>query len=331
MYKDIESRIKDIKSLINGKVIIAPLAGYTNLAYRSIMKDFGASLVYTEMVSCKGLIFDNKQTFDYIITNDHEKPVAIQLFGGEIDDLVKATKIVCEKSTPSIIDINMGCPIKKVLKQDAGSALLSDVDKIYNMVKAVVEVSTVPVSVKIRAGIDHNNINCVEVAKAIEKAGASLITIHGRTKSDLYHGFVNLDYIKMVKEAVKIPVIGNGDIKSIEDAVEMLTYTGCDYIMVGRAAVGNPWLIRNLVNYFDESDDRVYPCAKERLDMIRYHYYELRKIKCEKIAILEMRSMASWYMKSINNVKSYKIRLNNINDEKSFMALIDELEESLDI
>lgn len=326
MFKDIDTRIREIEALINGKVIIAPLAGYTNLAYRSIMKDFGASLVYTEMVSAKGLIFDNKQTYDYIITNDHEKPVAIQLFGGDIDDLVKATKIVCEKSTPSLIDINMGCPIKKVLKQDAGSALLENPDKIYEMVRRVVEVSTVPVSVKIRAGVDHSHINCVEVAKKIEEAGASLIAIHGRTKSDLYHGTVNLDYIKMVKDAVRIPVIGNGDIKTIEDAQKMLDYTGCDYVMIGRSTLGNPWFIRNLVNYFDNSSERLFPTTKERLDMVRYHYKELKKIKCEKIAILEMRSMASWYMKSINNIKSYRIKLNNINTEKEFLDMIDEIE-----
>lgn len=326
MFKDIDTRIKEIKSLIDGKVIIAPLAGYTNLAYRSIMKDFGACLVYTEMVSAKGLIFDNKQTFDYILTNDHEKPVAIQLFGGDIDDLVKATKIVCEKSTPSLIDINMGCPIKKVLKQDAGSALLENPDKIYEMVRRVVEVSTVPVSVKIRAGVDHSHINCVEVAKKIEEAGASLIAIHGRTKSDLYHGTVNLDYIKMVKDAVRIPVIGNGDIKTIEDAQKMLDYTGCDYVMIGRSTLGNPWFIRNLVNYFDNSSERLFPTTKERLDMVRYHYKELKKIKCEKIAILEMRSMASWYMKSINNIKSYRIKLNNVNTEKEFLDMIDEIE-----
>ncbi len=326
MYKDIKTRIEEIKSIIKGKVIIAPLAGYTNLAYRSIMKDFGASLVYTEMVSAKGLIFDNKQTLDYLITNDHEKPVAIQIFGGEIDDVVKATKIVCEKSTPSLIDINMGCPIKKVIKQDAGSALLEYPEKIYNMVRSVVEVSTVPVSVKIRAGVDHNHINCIEVAKAIEKAGASLIAIHGRTKSDMYHGTVNLDFIKMVKDAVSIPVIGNGDIKTIEDAQKMLDYTGCDYVMVGRSALGNPWFIRNLVNYFEGNDERVYPGTKERLDMVRYHYHELKKIKSEKIAILEMRSMASWYMKSINNIKSYRIKLNSICDEEAFLGLIDEIE-----
>ena len=194
------------------------------------------------------------------------------------------------------------------------------------MVRRVVEVSTVPVSVKIRAGVDHNHINCVEVAKKIEEAGASLIAIHGRTKSDLYHGTVNLDYIKMVKDAVRIPVIGNGDIKTIEDAQKMLDYTGCDYVMIGRSTLGNPWFIRNLVNYFDNSSERLFPTTKERLDMVRYHYKELKKIKCEKIAILEMRSMASWYMKSINNIKSYRIKLNNVSTEKEFLDMIDEIE-----
>ena len=189
-------RIGNVK--LNGKVIIAPLAGYTYIVFRKIMKDFGASLVYTEMVSAKGLIYDNDKTWDYCLIEDSERPVALQLFGGDIDDMVKATKMVCEKAKPDIIDINMGCPVRKVLKQDAGSKLLQDPEKIYQMVKAVKEASSVPVSVKIRAGWDHNNINCVETAKAIEKAGASLIAIHGRTKSDLYNGKVNLDYIKMV-------------------------------------------------------------------------------------------------------------------------------------
>lgn len=320
---------KDVRKIIKGKVIIAPLAGYTNMAYRKIAKEMGASLVYTEMVSAKGLIYENKQTLDYLKVCKEEKPVAIQLFGGDVEDLVEATKIVCRESTPDIIDINMGCPIRKVLKQGAGSELLKDVSKVYEMVRRVVEVSSVPVSVKIRAGYDHNSINCVEIAKAAEKAGASLIAIHGRTKSDLYSGKVNLDYIKMVKEAVSIPVIGNGDIKTVEDAQKMIDYTKCDYVMVGRGAMGNPWFIKELVNYFNNIDEKIEVTLLEKLKYIRKHYFELRKIKCEKIAVLEMRSMAAFYLKKVNDIKKYRVMFNDVNTEEELLDLLDLIEKNI--
>lgn len=317
----------DIKKVLSGKVVLAPLAGYTNIAYRKIAKEMGAVLVYSEMVSAKGLIYDNDKTMEYLDTIPMEHPIAIQIFGGNINEMVEATKIVCAKSKADIIDINMGCPVKKVLKQDAGSALLREPSKIYEMVKAVVEASTVPVSVKIRAGWTNEEINCVEVAKLIEKAGASLIAIHGRTKSDLYSGHVNLDYIKMVKDAVSIPVIGNGDIKTIDDAKKMLEYTGVDAIMVGRATLGNPWFIRNLVNYFNGSSDYNYePDRSERIKMIKYHFEELKKIKDEHIAILEIRSLAAWYVKGLRNVKRFKLALNKVKTSKEFYDLLKTIE-----
>ena len=317
----------DIKKVLSGKVVLAPLAGYTNIAYRKIAKEMGAVLVYSEMVSAKGLIYDNDKTMEYLETIPMEHPIAIQIFGGDINEMVEATKIVCAKSQADIIDINMGCPVKKVLKQDAGSALLREPSKIYEMVKAVVEASTVPVSVKIRAGWTHEEINCVEVAKLIEKAGASLIAIHGRTKSDLYSGHVNLDYIKMVKDAVSIPVIGNGDIKTIEDAKMMMDYTGVDAIMVGRATLGNPWFIRNLVNYFNGSNDYNYePDRKERIKMIKYHFEELKKIKDEHISILEIRSLAAWYVKGLRNVKRFKLALNKVKTSEEFYDLLKTIE-----
>lgn len=320
--------MKKIQDIIKGKVIIAPLAGYTNASFRHIMKEFGADLVYTEMVSSKGLIYESVQTLDYIKLEDFEKPVSVQLFGGDIDDLVKATIITLQKSNPDIIDINMGCPIKKVTKQGAGSDLLKDPQKVYEMVKAVKEVSTVPVSIKIRAGINHDSINCVEIAKAAERAGVDLICIHGRTKSDLYSGKCNLDYIKMVKDAVSVPVIGNGDIKSVEDAIKMIEYTNCDYIMVGRGCLGNPYLIRELKNYFEGNNQIINPTVHEKCDLIKYNYKLLKQLKGERIALLEMRSLAAFYFKSMKNVKQYKIMLNQVKVEKDFYDLIDLVEKN---
>ncbi len=320
----IKSKNKDIK--IDGKVIIAPLAGYTNIVFRKIMKSFGASLVYTEMVSAKGLIYDNDRTWDYCEIEDIERPVVLQLFGGNIDDMVKATKMVCEKCNPDIIDINMGCPVKKVLKQDAGSKLLQDSEKIYQMVKEVVNVSTVPVSVKIRTGWDHQSINCVEIAKKIEAAGASMIAIHGRTKSDLYSGKVDLDAIKSVKEAVSIPVIGNGDVKSVEDAVKMIEYTNVDAIMIGRGVLGNPWLIRD-INDFYANVEKKFVSANEKIMLMKYHFEELVKLRGEKLAVLEMRTMAAWYVKGLKNCKEFKIKLTNITTSKEFLELVNNLYE----
>ena len=315
---------------INNKIVIAPLAGYTNSAYRRIMKNFGAGLVYTEMISAKGLIYDNDKTWEYAQFKEEERPIAIQLFGGDKDDLIKATKMICAEAKPDFIDLNMGCPVKKVLKQGAGSAYLQNPDKIYEIVKAVVETANVPVTVKIRAGWDHHSINCVEVAKVIEKAGASAIAIHGRTKTDLYAGKCNLDFIKMVKDSVNIPVIGNGDIKTIEDAQRMLDYTGVDAIMIGRAALGNPWFIRDLNNYFLNKPQEEKPTNRERIEMIKYHFDELEKIKCEKVAVLEMRTLASWYVKGIQNTKAFKCALTNVSTRQEFMQLLDQLLENVE-
>lgn len=323
-------KVSLIKEYLKGKVVVAPLAGYTNLAFRKIMKEMGASLVYTEMVSAKGLIYENEKTFDYLKTIPFERPLAVQIFGGDIEEMQKAAEIVFKEGCADILDINMGCPVKKVLKQEAGSKMLLDVDKIYNMVKALVDISPIPVSCKIRAGWDHQSINCVEVAKAIERAGASLITIHGRTRSDLYGGKVNLDFIKMVKDAVSIPVIGNGDIKSIDDAVKMIEYTSCDAVMIGRGSLGDPWLVRDLVDYFKGNEIKDKPTIDERIAMMKYHFEELKKIKAEYIAILEMRSLAAWYVHGVPKNKPFKLALNKISTSKEFYELLDTLKKDDD-
>ena len=309
---------------LKNKVIIAPLAGYTNYSYRKIMREFGASLCYTEMISAKGINFKNKRTLEMTKVKEDDHLVNMQLFGGTKEDLVKAAIYIDKYSDCDIIDLNMGCPVKKVLKAKSGSYLLKDPDNIYEIVKAVVESVSKPVTVKIRLGQTKNTINVLEVAKKIEKAGASAICIHGRTQSDLYKGKANYDYIKLVKEQVKIPVIANGDIKSIEDAEYVLDYTKCDAIMIGRSSIGNPWLIQNIVNHF-EGKELLEPTAIEKIQMVKKHYALLKDEMGEKLAILNLRSLFSRYLKGLD-VKEYKLRLMKITKEQEMNDLFKEME-----
>ncbi len=309
---------------LKNKVIIAPLAGYTNYSYRKIMREFGASLCYTEMISAKGINFKNKRTLEMTKVKEDDHLVNMQLFGGTKEDLVKAAIYIDKYSDCDIIDLNMGCPVKKVLKAKSGSYLLKDPDNIYEIVKAVVENVSKPVTVKIRLGQTKNTINVLEVAKKIEKAGASAICIHGRTQSDLYKGKANYDYIRIVKEQVKIPVIANGDIKSIEDAKYVLDYTKCDAIMIGRSSIGNPWLIQNIVNHF-EGKELLEPTAIEKIQMVKKHYALLKDEMGEKLAILNLRSLFSRYLKGLD-VKEYKLRLMKITKEQEMNDLFKEME-----
>lgn len=310
---------------IENNICLAPLAGYTNEAYLRIMKETKVGLMYTEMVSARGLLYDNDKTWDLTKCHKDTHPVSLQIFGGDIEDMKKAAILIDTKTDADIIDINMGCPIKKVLRSGSGSKLLDEPLKIYEMVKAVVESVKKPVTVKIRAGGTHDNINCVEVARLIEKAGAKAIAIHGRCRSDLYRGTVNLDYIKMVKESVSIPVIGNGDIKTIEDAKKMFEYTKCDAIMIGRGSLGNPWFVRDVVNYFSSKEKVPSPSKEEKIAMCQKHFEYLLEIKPEKLAVLEMRSLASWYMKGIIKSQDFKENLVKIKTKEDFYNLFSKL------
>lgn len=306
---------------LKSNVIVAPLAGYTNKVYREIMHDAGAGMVCCEMVSAKGLLYENQKTFDMLEVGD-EGICSMQIFGFEVSDMVNAAIILDKETKCDIIDINMGCPVKKVTTTGAGSSLLKDVNHIYDIVKAVCENVSKPVTVKIRAGWDHTHINCAEVAKAAERAGASAIIIHGRTKTDLYSGKCNLDYIKMVKEAVNIPVIGNGDIKSYEDAIRMMEYTKCDGVMIGRASLGNPWLISEIVARLDGKEYKL-PTNQDKINMLVHHFNELVNLKGEKLAVLEIRSMAGWYVKGMKDTKEYKRALVSVKTKEEFLDLID--------
>ena len=282
--------------VIKNQIVLAPMAGITNSAFRRICKEFGCGLVYAEMVSDKAICYNNKKTMDMLYMTDYERPLAQQIFGSDEESFVEAAKLIEEKMHPDIIDINMGCPVPKVaLRAQAGSALLKDPDKIKKIVKKVVDAVSVPVTVKIRSGWDSNSINAVEVAKKVEEAGASAICVHGRTRSQGYSGKVDLDIIKEVVEAVNIPVIGNGDVKTPEDAKHMLDYTGCQAVMIGRGLLGNPWLVKECINYLDTGKYQRKITKEDKINMCIKHLNYLKDVKNEKLAVLEIRNHIGWY------------------------------------
>ena len=284
---------------IKNRIVLAPMAGVCNSAFRKIIKEMGAGLIYAEMVSDKAIYYNSKKTEDMLYMEECERPIAQQIFGSDKDTFVYAAKEVYEKMKPDIIDINMGCPVPKVaLRAQAGAALLKSPDKIYDIVKAVVEAVPVPVTVKMRIGWDDKSINAVSVAQICEKAGASAICVHGRTRSQGYSGHVNYDIIRDVKKSISIPVIGNGDIVDVDSAKKMFD-TGVDAIMIGRGCLGNPWLIRELVSYFDKGILLDKPTYQERISMCFHHMEYLSRIKPEKVCVLEMRSHIAWYLKGL--------------------------------
>ena len=295
---------------IKNRIVFAPMAGISNEVFRSLIKEQNAGLIYSEMVSNMGIIYKSKNTIDMLKINEQERPISIQIFGSDLDSFIKAAKYVEENAKPDIIDINMGCPVPKVaVKSQAGSGLLKNPEKIYEIVKSVVDNVNIPVTVKIRAGWNNDNINCVEVAKLIEKAGASAIAIHPRTREQGYTGKANWDYIKQVKEAVSIPVIGNGDVKTIYDAERMLKETGCDAVMIGRATMGNPWFINQCVEYIENNNIINEPTYKERIDMLVKHYNLLKQNYSERKALLEIKTHALAYLKYIPNSKELKTKI----------------------
>lgn len=310
-------KIGNIK--IENNIVLAPMAGISNSAYRRIIKEMGCGLIYAEMVSDKAIIYENDKTKEMLYLTDYERPIAQQIFGSDVSSFVEAAKIIYKIMKPDIIDINMGCPVPKVaVKSQAGAALLKDLNKIKEIVTNVVKSVPCPVTVKIRSGWDEKNINAVEVAKICELSGASAITIHGRTRKQGYTGKADLDIIKRVKESVNIPVIGNGDIIDIESAKQMFNYTKCDAIMVGRGALGNPWLIKELVSYFEKNIVIDKPTYQDKINMAIKHLDYLIELKNEKVAVLEIRSHIAWYLKGLKDSSNIK---NEINKAKSIKEI----------
>ena len=287
---------------IKGKVVLAPMAGICNSAFRKIIKEQGAALIYAEMVSDKAIFYKNNKTKDMLLMEEVERPIAQQIFGSDVETFVDAAKYIEKEMKPDIIDINMGCPVPKVaVRSQAGSALLKNPDKIREIVTNVVKAVHCPVTVKIRSGWDKNSINAVEVAKICEQSGASAICIHPRTRSEGYSGHSNWNIIKEVKKAVNIPVIGNGDIKTVFDAKRMLDETDCDLIMIGRGVLGNPWLVSNINAYLEKGELPKEKTCHEKVEMCLKHIDYLSRIKPEKLVCLEIRNHIAWYLKGLKN------------------------------
>lgn len=306
---------------IKHKTVLAPMAGIGNASYRKIIKKMGAGLIYAEMVSDKALFYKNQKTVDMLYMEEEERPITQQIFGSDKESFVAAAKFIYENMHPDIIDINMGCPVPKVaVRAQAGSALLKNPEKIKDIVSSVVQAVPIPVTVKIRSGWDFEHINAVEVAKICEQAGAKAICVHPRTRSQGYSGKADWKIIKDVKEAVSIPVIGNGDITDIYSAKRMLDETHCDLIMIGRGVLGNPWLIRQINAYLEEGIILPEPSYLERIDMCLEHLNNLYELKNEKLAVLEIRSHIAWYLKGMP--KSNEIK-NKIFLEKKISAIIE--------
>lgn len=313
---------------MKNQIVLAPMAGISNSAYRTIIKDMGCGLIYAEMVSDKAIYYGNQKTIDLLYMTDYERPIAQQIFGSDEQSFVVAAKYIYENMKPDIIDINMGCPVPKVaLRAQAGSALLKDPNKVEKIVKAVVKAVPIPVTVKIRSGWDASSINAVEIAKAVEKAGALAITVHARTRAQGYSGKADWNMIKEVKQNVSIPVIGNGDVRSAIDAKRMLEETGCDAVMIGRGVLGNPWLIKECITYLETGELLPPPTKEEKIDMLKHHFDLLLQTKNEKLATLEIRSHASWYLKGLPNMADFKQKIMKIQTKEEFYMLIEKYKE----
>lgn len=309
---------------LDNPFLLAPLAGITDAPTRRICREMGAALVYSEMVSGKGLYYGDKKTDQLLFLYEEEKPVAYQLFGSEPEIMAFAARTLDSREN-AILDINMGCPVPKIVKNGEGSALLKKVDLVYDLVSAMTANTAKPVTAKIRIGFDQSCINAVETAKAIEEAGAAAVAVHGRTREQFYSGKADWTQIAAVKNAVSIPVIGNGDVTDGDSAMAMMKETGCDFVMIGRGALGNPWIFREVLAAWKGEPKPDLPNLDEKKEMMLRHFHDMMELKGEYAAVREMRKFVGWYLKGIPGSAALRGKINQIEHAQELAAAIGEL------
>ena len=313
---------------LENNLILAPMAGVTNLPFRIICKDYGAGMVCTEMASAKAMFHNDQKTKRLFNTEGEKRPISFQVFGSELESIAYAVKYMSDFA--DIIDINMGCPAPKVVKNGDGSKLLLDLEKAKQIIETAVQNSKVPVTVKVRKGWDKENIVAVEIAQIAEQAGASAVTIHGRTRSEFYTGKADWDIIKKVKQSVHIPVIGNGDVTDEESALAMFEQTGVDGIMIGRGSFGNPWIFKKIKHYLQTGEKLPQPTNQERLQVMEKHIQLAVEEKGEDVAIKELRKHISWYTKNLKNSSEFRNSINKIEKKDELISTIEEYFGTLD-
>ena len=320
-------KIGDVE--IPNRVVVAPMAGISNAAFRVTVKEFGAGLVVCEMIRDKVIKLRNKKTLEMLYIDEREYPLSVQIFGGDKETLVEAAKFVEENTQAAIIDINMGCPVNKIIKAEAGAKWLLDPNKVHEMVHAVSSAVSLPVTVKMRTGWDEHHLYAVDNALAAEQAGASAIAMHGRTRVQMYEGTANWDVLKEVKKHLTIPFMGNGDVKTPEDAKRMLEYVGADGVMIGRAALGNPWMIQRTKEYLETGELMPEPSPAEKINIAKVHLQRLVDLKGEKIAVREFRQHASYYLKGISRAAKVKVAINQVETQQAVVDLLDAFVEKI--
>lgn len=326
---EVNNTLKIGNITLKNNIICAPMAGISNNAFKSLVHEMGAGLLTTEMVSDKALLYKNEKTLKMIDLDENIHPVCLQLFGSEASTMAKAAKYLEENTCCDIIDINMGCPAPKIVKNSSGSKILLDTNKVYEIAKSVKEAVNIPVTAKIRLGWDDNNINVIDNVKALERAGIDAIFIHGRTTKQMYSGEANWDLIKQAKESISIPVIGNGDIDTPQKALEYKKKYGVDGIMIGRGILGNPWLIKRTVHLFETGELLDEPSILDKLNALNTHLLRLVELKGETIAIKEMRGLAFYYLKGIRGNTKFKKDIQNVNTVAEFNLILDEFKNGI--
>ncbi|RED53078.1 tRNA dihydrouridine synthase DusB [Cohnella lupini] len=315
---------------MNNNVVLAPMAGVCNPAFRLIAKEFGCGLVCAEMVSDKAILHGNTRTLEMLFVDEREKPLSLQIFGGDKESLVEAVKFVDQNTNADIIDINMGCPVPKVTKCDAGARWLLDPKKIYEMVSYAADAAKKPVTVKMRIGWDDEHIYAVENAQAVERAGGAAVSVHGRTREQLYTGKANWDILRDVKQAVNIPVIGNGDVFSPEDAKRLLEHTNCDGVMIGRGALGNPWMLYRTVHFLTTGELLPEPTPAEKIRIAVLHLDRLADLKGENVAVREMRKHLAWYLKGLPDSTVVKNSIMDLTSRSSVVSVLEDYVRTVD-